>query len=135
MRALCLGMATVLVAPHLALAESKWLESGRLEEAEIRVLCERVGDVRMLARMQMISSGGDDWLRLSRQELVIESTIMGVFPLDSSRCYVIARAGPADGGRRRAFEVRDFAVSTEQTSVFVVGRAHDLPPDAVQARP
>ena len=127
MRTLCLGVAMVFVATQSALAESAWLESGRLKESEIRTLCEKVSDVRLLARMQMISSGDDRWRRLSRQGLVIESTFMGVLPLDPSRCYVIARAGPADENERRAFEVRDFAVSTEGTSVFVVGRVYDPP--------
>jgi hypothetical protein len=128
MRALCLGTAIVLLAAtHSALAQSKWLESGRLDESDIRVLCERVSDVRLLARMQMISSGNDRWRRLSRQELVIEAAVMGVPPLDPSRCYVIARAGPSVETERRAFEVRDFIVSTERTSVFIIGSAANLP--------
>jgi hypothetical protein len=78
--------------------------------------------------MQIISSGDERWRRLSRQELVIEDAMMGVPPLDPSRCYIIARAGLSGDDRRRAFEVRDFAVSIERTSVFVVGHAYDLPP-------
>jgi hypothetical protein len=77
--------------------------------------------------MQMITSGDDRWRRLSRQELVIEATAMGAAPLDPSRCYVIAHAGSAAEGERRAFEVRDFTSNAEQTSVFVVGRAYDAP--------
>lgn len=129
MRALCPAFAiTILFATtHSALAESKWLESGRLEVSEIRMLCDRVSDVRLLGRMQMISSGDDRWRRLSRQELVIEAAVMGVAPLDPSRCYVIAHAGPAEEGERRAFEVRDFVSNTERTSVFVIGRAYDSP--------
>jgi len=45
--------------------------------------------------MQMISSGNDRWRQLSRQELTVETTVMGVPPLDPTRCYVIARAGSA----------------------------------------
>jgi hypothetical protein len=97
MRALCLALATSLLATtHAALAESKWLESGRLDAAEIRALCDRVSGVQLLARMQMISAGNDRWRRLSRQELVIEATAMGAPPLDPSRCYVIARGGSTD---------------------------------------
>ena len=108
MRAFCLVIATALFATtHSALAESKWLESGRLEVAEIKVLCDRVSDVRLLGRMQMITSGDDRWRRLSRQELVIEAAAMGVAPLDPGRCYVIARAGPPAEEKRRAFEVRE----------------------------
>jgi hypothetical protein len=76
------------------------------------MLCDRVSDVRLLGRMQMISSGDDRWRRLSRQELVIEAAVMGVAPLDPSRCYVIAHAGPAEEGERRIFEVRDFTSNT-----------------------
>lgn len=129
MRALCLGTATVLFATmQLALAESRWLGSGRLDVSEITGLCERVSDVRLLARMQMISSGNARWRRLSRQELVIEAAAMGVPPLDPGRCYVVARAGPVDESERRAFEVRDFIVSIDGTSVFLIGGAYDLPP-------
>jgi len=132
MRAFCLVIATALFATtHSALAESKWLESGRLEVAEIKVLCDRVSDVRLLGRMQMITSGDDRWRRLSRQELVIEAAAMGVAPLDPSRCYVIAHAGPAAEEERRAFEVRDFTSNTDRTSVFVIGRAYDAPSRAM----
>ena len=72
-------MATALFATtNSAWAESKWLESGRLDTSEIKVLCERVSDVRQLARMQMISVGNERWRRLSRQELVIEAAMMGL---------------------------------------------------------
>jgi hypothetical protein len=129
MRTLYVVIAMALFAiTHPALAESKWLESRHLETPEIKVLCERVNDVRLLARMQMISAGDEHWRRLSRQALVIEAAVMGVPPLDPGRCYVIARGGPIDQGERSVFEVRDFATSSERTSVFTVGRAYDAPP-------
>jgi hypothetical protein len=127
MRALCLITTALFATTHSALAESKWLESGRLEVAEIRVLCDRVSDVRLLARMQMISAGSERWRRLSRQELVIEAAVMGTPPLDPGRCYVIARGGSTDEGERSAFEVRDFTVSPERTSVLAIGHAYDVP--------
>jgi hypothetical protein len=104
------------------MAESKWLESKRLDLPEVKALCERVSDVRMLARKQIGAAGDERWRRLSRQELVVEVAVMGVPPLDPSRCYVIARAGPADEREHRVFEVRDFADSPERTSIFVIGR-------------
>lgn len=129
MRAAGLMAAPVLCAMlSSAEAESRWLESGRLHVSEVGSLCDQVQDIRLLARMQMISSGNDRWRRLSRQEFVVEGVAMGVPPLDPGRCYVIARAGPVDQNERRAFEVRDFAVSPERTSVFVVGSAHDASP-------
>jgi len=132
MRALCLAIATSLLATtHPALSESKWVESGRLDPAEIRALCDRVSNVQLLARMQMISAGNERWRRLSRQELVIEATVMGTPPLDPGRCYVIARGGPTDQKERSAFEVRDFTVSSERTSVFTIGHAYDAPQDWV----
>ncbi len=130
MRALCLG--AILLTPwenRSAVAQSEWLESGRLSVAEIRTLCERVNDVRLLARMQMITTGSAHWRQLSRQEFVIEATVMGVPPLNPNRCYVIARAGPVNERERRAFEVRDFAVNPERTSVFIIGWAYDAPPE------
>ncbi len=136
MRAFCLSTAMVLFAmTHSALAESKWLESKRLYVSEIRMLCERVSDVRSLARMQMIATGNSRWRWLSRQELVIEVVMMGLPPLDPDRCYVIARAGTADEMERRAFEVLDFVDSTEQTSVLAIGHAYDVLPDGVPFRP
>jgi hypothetical protein len=128
MRALWLVIATLLATTPSVLAESKWLESGRLETSEIKVLCDRVSEVRLLARMQMISAGNDRWRRLSRQALVIEAVVMGAPPLDPGRCYVIARGGPTDEGERSVFEVRDFTVSPESTSVLTIGRAYDEPP-------
>ena len=128
MRARWLGLAMAFLAAPSALAESAWLESEHLTQSEIRTLCERVSDVRTLARMQMMSSGDARWLRLSREGLVIEAAVMGASPLDPGRCYLIARAGQAGDTVRRAFEVRDFAVSSERTSVFVVGHAYDPPP-------
>ncbi|MFY9877444.1 MAG: hypothetical protein WAL20_17660, partial [Rhodomicrobium sp.] len=131
MRALSLGIAAILFTTACsAMAESKWLESKRLDPSEIRALCERVSDVRMLARKQIGAAGDERWRRLSRQELVIEAAGMGVSPLDPSLCYVIARAGPADERERRAFEVRDFADSPERTSVFVIGRDYGPPQGA-----
>ena len=128
MRALCLCIATMLFATATsALAESEWLEGRRLEVSEIRLLCKRVSGMRLLARMQMISSGNERWRRLSRQELAVEATVVGVPPLNPSHCYVVARAGTAGDGQRRAFEVRDFIVSSTGTSVFLVGHAYDLP--------
>ena len=123
MRTLSLGIAAILFATaYSAMAESKWLESKRLDLPEIKSLCERVSDVRMLARKQIGAAGDERWRRLSRQELVIEGAVMGVPPLDPSRCYVIAGAGPADEREQRVFEVRDFADSPERTSIFVIGR-------------
>jgi hypothetical protein len=123
MRALSLSIAAILFATaYSAMAQSKWLESKHLDPSEIRALCERVSDVRMLARKQIGAAGDERWRRLSRQELVIEAAGMGVPPLDPSRCYVIARAGPVDEREQRAFEVRDFADSPERTSIFVIGR-------------
>lgn len=130
MRVLCLGVAVLLLlANRPALAESEWLESGRLAVPEIQALCARVSDVRVLARMQMFSSGDARWRRLSRQELVIESVVMGVPPLDPGRCYVIARGGRDDERERRAFEVRDFAANPERTSVMLIGSDYDPPPE------
>jgi hypothetical protein len=131
MRALSLAIATYFAATHSALAESKWLESGRLDTAEIRALCDRVSDVRLLARMQMISAGNERWRRLSRQELVIEAAVMGAPPLDPGRCYVIARGGSTDEKERSAFEVHDFTDSPERTLVFTIGRAYNAPQDWV----
>ena len=49
MRTLSLGIAAILFTTACsAMAESKWLESKRLDPSEIRALCERVSDVRML---------------------------------------------------------------------------------------
>ncbi len=132
MHALYLGAAMLLAATHPALAQSKWVESGRIAVAEVRALCERVSDVRLLARTQIITTGDDRWRRLSRQELVIEAAVMGVPPLDPSRCYVIARAGRDDDSEQRAFEVRDFAVSPERTSVLVIGHAYEPPRGAMR---
>lgn len=118
----------VLAANGPALAESAWLESGRLAVAELRALCDLVSDVRTLARKQMIASGDAQWRWLARQELVFEAAVMGAGPLDPTHCYVIMRAGQDDETVRRAFEVRDFATNPERTSVFLVGRGFDPPP-------
>ena len=79
MRALGLVIAAILLTTaYSAMAESRWLESKRLDPSEIKALCERASDVRKLARTQ-ISAGGDErWRRLSRQELVIKVAGMGV---------------------------------------------------------
>ncbi len=128
MRALLLGAVMLpLAAVHPALAQSAWLESARMDAAQIRELCQQVSDIRMLARMQMIASGDAQWLRLSRQDLTMEAAVMGAPPLDPGRCYVIVRAGRSDGSTRRAFEVREFAVNPERTSVFAIGRSYDPP--------
>lgn len=129
---LWLGVAATLFATTSStIADSTWLESGRLEVSEVKALCGQVSSVRLLARMQMIASSNERWRRLSRQELVVERVVMGQRPLDPNRCYVIARAGLADEKERRAFEVRDFSVSIERTSVFIVGRAYEPPSDGV----
>lgn len=127
MRALCLAML-LLCNGRTALAGTEWLPSARLAVAEIRVLCDRVGGVELLARKQMISAGNARWRWLSRQELVIEATVMGVPPLNPGSCYVIARAGRSET-ERRAFEVHDFTVNPERTSVFIIGRDYDAPPE------
>jgi hypothetical protein len=128
MRALYLITAIMLTATaSSAQAETRWLQSGHLDVPDVAALCEQVKDVRLLARMQMIASGDEKWKRLSRQDLDLEAAVMGVPPLDPTRCYIIARAGLADDSERRAFEVRDFAVNPDRTSVFVVGRGYDAP--------
>lgn len=134
MRALYLCIAMVLAATSPAQAESRWLESGRLDVSEVRILCEQVSDARLLARMQMIASGDARWRHLSRQELVIEAVVMGEPPLDPDRCYAIARAGPAHDSERRAFEIREFAASPERISILAVGRVHDLPGEVRSGR-
>ncbi len=130
MRARSLAIAVLLATAYSAMARSKWLESKLLDLSEIRALCERVSDVRPLARMQIAVAGNERWRHLSRQGLVIEVAGMGVPPLDPSRCYVIARAGSPDEREQRIFEVRDFADNPERTSVFVVGRDYGPPPGA-----
>jgi hypothetical protein len=133
MRTLCLIVGISISTQIFSVqAESRWLQSGRLKVPEIGALCERARDVRLLARMQIISSGDEKWRRLSRQELVIEGTVMGLPPLDPGRCYVIARAGLADNQQRRAFEVYDFVDNEGRTSVLIVGRAYDPPPVVVR---
>ena len=132
MRTLSSIVATLLFGTPPAMAQSKWLESGRLDPSEVSALCERASDVRMLARTQMTTTGNERWRRLSRQELVVEAYIMGRFPLDPGRCYVVARAGLAEESERRVFEVRDFAVNTAGTTVFVIGRDFPLPPEIAE---
>jgi hypothetical protein len=75
----------------------------------------------------MTTAGPERWRQLARQQLTVESSVMGAPPLDPGRCYIVARAGLAKETERRAFEVRDFAVSAESTTVFVVGRNFALP--------
>ncbi|WP_296708995.1 hypothetical protein [Rhodoblastus sp.] len=128
MRTLISIIATLLFTAPPAMAQSKWLESMRLEPSKVSALCERAGDVRSLARGQMTAAGDKHWRQLSRRELVMEAFMMGTPPLDPGRCYVVARAGLAEETERRVFEVRDFAVSAEDTTVFVVGRNFALPP-------
>lgn len=129
MRVLRLAAVVLLLAVNgPALGQSAWVESGRLSAAERQALCERVGDIRMLARQQMIASGDAEWRRLARQGLVFEAAVMGVPPLDPDRCYVIMRAGQDGDTMRRAFEVREFTTNPERTSAFLVGRNFDPPP-------
>jgi hypothetical protein len=128
MRTLSSIIATLLFAAPPAMAQSKWLESGRLGPSEVSALCGRAGDLRTLARKQMTTTGDQRWRQLSRQELVVEAFVMGAPPFDPGRCYVVARAGLAEEIERRIFEVHDFAVSAEDTTVFVVGRNFVLPP-------
>ncbi len=127
MRTVSSIIATLLLGTSLAMAQSKWLESGHLDLSEVSALCQRTNQVRLLARSQMITAANERWLRLSRQELVVEAFVMGVPPLDPGRCYVVARAGHVGETERRVFEVRDFIVSPENTSVFVIGRDFLLP--------
>ena len=114
------------------MGQSKLLESGQLDPSEVSALCEQASDVRVLARRQMITTGNEHWLRLSRQQLVVEAFVMGKPPLDPGRCYVVARAGLAEDTERRVFEVRDFAVNTAGTTVFVIGRDFPLPPEIAE---
>ena len=132
MRTLSTIIATLLFGTPVAMAQSKWLESGHLDPSEVNALCERASDVRVLARRQMTTTGNEHWLRLSRQQLVVEAFIMGRPPLDPGRCYVVARAGLAEETERRVFEVRDFAVNAAGTTVFVIGRDFPLPPEVVE---
>jgi len=119
--------AALLFAASPALAQSHWLDKGRLDPWEVSVLCARASDIRSLARNQMTTTSDARWRRLSRQQLIVEAFVMGQPPLDPERCYIVARAGLADNDERRAFEVLDFAVSDEKTTVFVVGRSFPLP--------
>ena len=129
MRALSSIIATLMFAGPPAMAQSKWLESGRLTHSEVSTLCKEASDVRVLASRQMTAAGDERWRQLSRQKLAVESFVMGKPPLEPERCYVVARAGLNDDTERRIFEVRDFAVSAESTTVFVVGRNFAPPPD------
>ena len=132
MRTLSPIVAALLFGTPPAMAQSKWLESGRLDPSEVSALCERASDVRVLARTQMTTTGDERWLRLSRQQLIVEAFVMGRLPLDPGRCYVVARAGLAEETERRVFEVRDFAVNTAGTTVFVIGRDFPLPPEIAE---
>jgi len=134
MRTLSSIIAMLLFGTPPAMAQSKWLESGHLDPSEVGALCERASEVRLLARSQMITTGNERWLRLSWQELVVEAFAMGAPPLDPGRCYVVVRAGHVGETERRVFEVRDFVVSPENTSVFVIGRNFALPPKSAEAR-
>jgi hypothetical protein len=127
MRTLCAIVALLLFATPPAMAQTKWLESARLDPLEVSALCERASDARSLARTQMTVTGNERWRRLSRQELVVEGFVMGAPPLDPERCYVVARAGLPEDAERRIFEVHDFVVSPESTTVFVIGRSVALP--------
>jgi hypothetical protein len=105
-------------------AAAEWLDARKLPLEELRRLCARASDAKMLARVQMLSSPDAMWRKLSRQALAIERVTMGEGPLDATKCYIIARAGSGEGGEnsiaRRAFEVRDFAHG-ERTLILVVG--------------
>ena len=69
MRTLSLSVAAILFATaYSAMAESKWLESKRLDLPEIKALCERVSDVRMLARKQISAAGDERWRRFVRNK-------------------------------------------------------------------
>ncbi|MDI9850054.1 hypothetical protein QM467_18625 [Rhodoblastus sp. 17X3] len=127
MRALSSAIAALLFAAPPAMSQSKWLESGRLERWEVSELCGRTGDVRSLARAQMTTTGPERWRQLSRQQLTVEAFVLGTPPMDPGRCYIVARAGLGEDTERRLFEVRDFIVNAESTSVFVVGRNFALP--------
>ena len=132
MRALgSIAVMLAFVTPP-AMAQSQWLESARLTPSEVSALCERASNVRSLARSQMTTTGDERWRRLSRQELVVEAFVMGKPPLDPARCYVVARAGIAEESERRVFEARDFTVSAEGTTVFVIGRSFALPPKSAE---
>ena len=80
----------------------------------------------------MTTTGNERWRRLSRRELVVEAFVMGKPPLDPGRCYVVARAGRAKETELRVFEVRDFAVNSESTTVFVIGSDFALPPESAE---
>ena len=128
-------IAMLVFAAPPAMAQSKWIESGRLDPTEVSALCERASDARSLARTQMTVTGNERWRRLSRQGLVVEAFVMGAPPLDPERCYVVARAGLPEDAERRIFEVHDFVVSPESTTVFVIGRSVALPQkDAAPSR-
>jgi hypothetical protein len=122
-----LGPIAVLVAswagPPAVAAD--WVDASKLTQEELRAMCDRASDVKLLARMQMLTSTDAEWREFSRQALTIEGFAMGVPPLDPTKCYVVARAGGnADpkGRQRRAFEVRDFTHSPERTLIMVIGR-------------
>lgn len=127
MRTPGLIVAALLFAASPAMAQSHWLEKGRLGASEIAALCGRASDIRSLALNQMITTGDKRWRRLSRQQLAVEAFVMGQPPFDPERCYIVVRAGLGDDTERRAFEVLDFAVNAERTSVFVIGHNFELP--------
>jgi len=119
-------VAGILFAASPAFAQSLWLDARTLDSLETGVLCEQASGIRTLARNQMITTGGERWRMLARRQLDVEAFAMGAPPMDPNRCYVVARAGLGDT-ERRAFEVLDFAVSDERTTVFVLGRNFPLP--------
>jgi hypothetical protein len=125
MRACRYGLIGLLIGVSEPLAAAEWLDARTLPGESLRELCTRSSGIKSLARMQMMISLGAEWRRLSRQGLEVERIAIGQAPLDSSKCYVFVRAGPAgefDGiAERRAFEARDFAHSPERTLVLVVG--------------
>jgi hypothetical protein len=104
---------------------AEWLDARTLSNADLRHLCADANEVMLLARMQMVTAQNAQWRRLSRESLAIEVIAMGAAPLDPAKCYVVARAGGSgdlsSGSQRRAFEVRDFSHSPEQTRIMVIG--------------
>lgn len=111
-------------------AAAEWVDVRSVSAARVVELCGRASGLTHLARTQMSVSQDAQWQRLARQALAIDGISMGAPPLDPAACYVFASAGRcADPGgecRRRAFEVRDFSASPDETLAMVLGRQHSL---------
>lgn len=126
MRSIALIVLFAVTCIRVPAFAAEWIVAQNLSEHQLRELCGRTSGVTLLARTQITSASGEEWRRRSRRALVIEGFTMGASPLDPTKCYVVARAnegGAADAlPLRRAFEVYDFAHSSEQTLVMVVGR-------------